>query len=542
MTNTYTLTVIDVTGIQNYIFGSNRLAENVGASQLVYQATTTWVRDCLPAGRHNLHTDCSIQPGPGLEGQPDLDAEVILSGGGNLLILFRTPTLAREMVGKLTRLLLEQAPGLELAVAHQEFAWTEPIGGDDGVHARLYQKLNQAKQQRQRSAPLLGLGVMLECRSTGWPAVAIAGNPGRPVSAEIRAKLADALQKDADTRLTAMLPAVEQAGYSFRRDFDALGGTANESDYIAVVHADGNGMGQRFKKLVDSYPSADQNRACLLALRQLSAAVDEAGKAAFAATVDRMMQAFQSTAASNELKGFLQGLQRDPQIGSVVLPFRPIVYGGDDVTFVCDGRLGLALARIYLEEWERVTAADATIGPAHACAGVAVVKTHYPFVRAYELSEALCGNAKQAVRKAQTQASALDWHFALSGIGGTLTQIREREYHVADGSLHLRPVALQAGRIGPSWYGWEAFDRVTRSFQQERPWRDQRSKVKQLREVLRDGGDKVAQFRLAVDLSKLPCLDSTRPHLQEKGWDGTQCGYFDAIEALDFYLPLPKEA
>jgi len=372
--------------------------------------------------------------------------------------------------------------------------------------------------------------------------VAIAGNPERPVSAEIRAKLSDALQQAADERLTAMLPAVKQAGYSFRRDFDGVGGTADESGYIAVVHADGNGMGQRFKNLVDSYTSADQNRACLLELRQLSAAVDEAGKAAFAATVDRMMLAFKSSAASSELKGFLQGLRRDPQTESVVLPFRPIVYGGDDVTFVCDGRLGLALAHLYLEAWERVTAADATIGSAHACAGVAVVKTHYPFVRAYELSEALCGNAKQAVRRAGSSASALDWHFAMSGIGGTLAQIREREYCVADRSLHLRPVALQAGHIGPSWYGWDAFDRVTRSFQQGQPWRDQRSKVKQLREVLRDGGDKVAQFRLTVDLSKLPCLDSTRPHLQEKGWDGTQCGYFDAIEALDFYLPLPKEA
>ena len=541
MTNTYTLTVIDVTGIQNYIFGSNRLAENVGASQLVYQATTTWVHDCLP-DRHNLRADGSIQPGPGLEAQTDLDAEVILSGGGNLLILFRTPELARAMVGKLTRHLLVHAPGLELATAHQEFAWTEPIGGTTGIYAQLYQKLNQSKQQRQRSAPLLGLGVMLECRSTGWPAVAIAGDPGRPVSAEIRAKLAEPLQRAADTRLTAMLPAVEQAGYSFRRDFNALGGTANASDYIAVVHADGNGMGQRFKNLVDSYPSADQNRDCLLALRQLSAAVDEAGTATFAATVERMMQAFLSPAVSNELNAFLQGLRRDPQTGGVVLPFRPIVYGGDDVTFVCDGRLGLALARIYLEEWERETAANPTIGPAHACAGIAVVKTRYPFVRAYELSEALCGNAKQAVRKAGSPASALDWHFAMSGIGGTLAQIREREYHVADGSLYLRPVALQAGRIGPSWYGWDAFDRVTRSFQQGQPWRDQRSKVKQLREVLRDGGAKVAQFRLAIGLNELPILDRTRPQLQEKGWDGKQCGYFDAIEALDLYLPLPKEA
>lgn len=35
----YHLVIVDTTGIQSYIFGSNRLRENVGASFLVHQAT-----------------------------------------------------------------------------------------------------------------------------------------------------------------------------------------------------------------------------------------------------------------------------------------------------------------------------------------------------------------------------------------------------------------------------------------------------------------------------------------------------------------------
>ena len=35
----FILTAIEVAGIQNYIFGSNELKENVGASELVRQAT-----------------------------------------------------------------------------------------------------------------------------------------------------------------------------------------------------------------------------------------------------------------------------------------------------------------------------------------------------------------------------------------------------------------------------------------------------------------------------------------------------------------------
>lgn len=39
----HTLMLIEATGIQEYIFGSNQLAQNIGASELVTRATTDWV-------------------------------------------------------------------------------------------------------------------------------------------------------------------------------------------------------------------------------------------------------------------------------------------------------------------------------------------------------------------------------------------------------------------------------------------------------------------------------------------------------------------
>ena len=46
--NRYTLTVVDTTGIQDYIFGTNQLKQNVGASYLVDCATRKWVVESLP--------------------------------------------------------------------------------------------------------------------------------------------------------------------------------------------------------------------------------------------------------------------------------------------------------------------------------------------------------------------------------------------------------------------------------------------------------------------------------------------------------------
>jgi hypothetical protein len=46
------LTVIDVSEIQPYIFGSNHLRESIGASEIVARATSLWVFDVLNEMKH----------------------------------------------------------------------------------------------------------------------------------------------------------------------------------------------------------------------------------------------------------------------------------------------------------------------------------------------------------------------------------------------------------------------------------------------------------------------------------------------------------
>jgi len=84
---TYTLTIVDTTSIQNYIFGSNRLKENIGASELVKQATQNWVYQALPEPNNmrrkenGWEFDISQRIENG-----NLQAEVIYAGGGNAVI------------------------------------------------------------------------------------------------------------------------------------------------------------------------------------------------------------------------------------------------------------------------------------------------------------------------------------------------------------------------------------------------------------------------------------------------------------------------
>jgi hypothetical protein len=579
----YTLTIIDTTSVQSYIFGSNSLRENVGASQLVEMATHEFLDQSLDTEgfRYNGKPEQST-----FTLADGLDVEIVLQGGGNAVLLSQSEEIAKKVVSRLSRLLLANAPGLEITAVHHSFNWqTQAIGGEEGAYAHLLSKLNRMKQQRRESTPLAGQGVSLECRATGMPVVGytepkrrestplagqgvslecratgmpvvgytepIGNDPQTPLSAEILAKRHGEIRKKAELRLNQMFPSIIE-GYTFSRDLDQLGGTQDENRYIAVVHADGNGIGNRFKKLIENHNQPDSgNRTCLNELRKLSKAVAQAGRTALQQTVKRLVEGLNSTRSQNNeatkraLDLFLEGLPTEN--GKPVLPFRPIVFGGDDVTFVCDGRFGLQLAAIYLEEWEKASRIQLE-SQSYACAGVAVVKTHYPFARAYQLSEKLCRNAKNQVKEANVNASALDWHFALSGIFGSIAQIREREYRTDSGTLSMRPVMLSSKDFSPRWRTWPDFKRLVGVFigdlavdkngkhKKSGNVYANRNRVKALREALRQGP--VDNFRIAYRLGLLPELDATSEILQKTGWVNNKCGYFDAIEAIDFFLPL----
>jgi len=221
-------------------------------------------------------------------------------------------------------------------------------------------------------------------------------------------------------------------------------------------------------------------------------------------------------------------------------PFRPIVFGGDDVTIVCAGKWGLALAQSYLTELEKEMLPDKK--SPYACAGISIVKTHYPFARAYEMSESLAHSSKTAVftiNKEKT-ASAMDWHFTTTGLMGSLDHIREREYTVKEGSLHARPLFLNQKH---GWRNWTTFQQSTTFFQSS--WGESRNKTVALRGAVRQGRNAVRQFKTIYqhDLDSLDRMVSING--AENGWitnDGkSHCVYFDAIEMMDHFELLPSQ-
>lgn len=536
---TYYLVALDTVGIQPYLFGSNRLRENIGASEIVKQTTEEWVYEAVGNLKvaHNLKgtipPDISFDETQHIEAG-NLAAEVIYAGGGNAVLIFQTPEVATRFVAALTEKAILKAPGLTVVAARREFEWSNSLSQ---AYSDLMQDLARKKATRHPSAPLLGLGVTATCQSTGLPAVTVEDPEQRRIAAEVEAKLR--YRDKADDRLERLF-GVGVHGYEFAKDFNQLG-TRGEASYIAVVHADGNGIGQRIEKIKDKFQSAAQNRDFIREIRRFSGMLKEISTRSLQQVVKQLRLNIRADGriVSNDLE---INLKQNKETGNRILPLRPLVVGGDDTTFVCDGRLGLSLAAVYLQAFRKE--ADAQKEDLHACAGVAVVHNHFPFARAYDLSEALCGQAKSYVRDQkevtkEAGISALDWHFSISGLLNDLSTIRQQEYTVPEGNLCIRPVRLSHPEN--DWgHAWQTFREVTLAFQRE--WADKRSKLKALREPLRNGPAATAQFLRAYDLAdKLPKIGIYSEDFQKTGWSGKMCGYFDAIEAADYFIDLEND-
>lgn len=550
------LVVVDTAQIQPYIFGSNRLRENVGASYLVAQSTTTWAKEAVGQvfSRNNIKSDGTLDGTKHIENPANnLDAEVLYAGGGNFIALFRDEPLAKAFTRALSRKVLTDAPNLQLVIVHNSFDWSQSLA--EKVKD-TFKKLAEEKRARTLSAPLLGLGGTVMCQSTGLPAVGMApemgDDPARPVSAEILAKLGVVERtrgepSEADRRLQKLLPPPN--GYDYPSQLDHLGGTRGEHNVIAVVHADGNGLGQRIMEVGKIYPMPNQNRDYIDALRAFSEQVNTAAQQALRDVLDKLAARIINDGGNRIVhKNTLGKIIAEIQLKSAgryerFLPFRPIVFGGDDVTFVCDGRLGLSLAMEYMRRLEEHTKnlPDGK-GLLTACAGIAIVKAHYPFARAYQLADELCRSAKNYRREIRGlrpdwDGSCLDWHFALSGLSGGIEEIRNREYRVQAGSLTLRPVALGANPQD-SGRTWTVIEKGIAEFQGE-GWAGRRNKVKALRDALREGPDAVRYFLRKFNENRpLPEVEPSLTNWKDTGWQGGYCGYFDALELADWFIPL----
>ncbi|MBT9146895.1 MAG: hypothetical protein DDT32_00642 [Syntrophomonadaceae bacterium] len=514
--------LLDTISIQKYVFSSNRLKENIGASYLVENIYKSFMSQALERclGKTPDLNLWAEDPEIILMKNPRSDFEVGYVGGGNALLFFLDETMSLKFIREWTKELLLKAPGLHTVVAIAEFPIDSltDIMPFRGFMEELHNSLSENKNKYFLNTVLSKHGITADCPLSGYSAEVFSRDPGakdRYISSVSHAKLCAAVS--ADKKLTENYKELLKDEFRFTSQLDDLGQMSGDS-YLAVVHIDGNNMAERFQQLQK-----------LSALRDLSFSVKEATENAFKNLLRYIIDEQMPHLTSPESLFLIKD-----EDGKKNLPIRPIVLGGDDITFVTDGRLGIHFAEKFIEFFEEQKVSDTQ--PLTACAGIAIVKTKYPFSRAYEMAEQLCSEAKKTSReKAESlggkMASWLDCQIFYGGISGTLSKIRKDHYEIEAGKLNFSPYLLSGDqRLKQDEKHIENLKNGIRHLRNEWP----RSKWKELRQAITQG--KAAEsFYLDMKARglHLPPIKGQNYHL--RGWENSATPYFDMVELLEFY-------
>jgi hypothetical protein len=323
-----------VQGIQDFIFKTNKLQEIVGASEIIKNIADDFTKNY----------------------QPD---EILLNAAGNIKAIFSDKNECEKMVLEFGKITQQKAYGITIS---QVVVQIDDNYTQDDIN-NLERKLKI--QRNKPSIPLdSSINIMKLNPTTAKPMI----------------------KNDQDMATKQKLEEYKNIKNKEHTDLHKL---SNKKNKIAVIHIDGNGLGQLIPNLT-------------IPLSEFSQKLDSATKKAF-----------------EDAKG-------DKKI-------REIILGGDDVTVICDPNDALSFTQEFLANFEKET--KDSFSKLTACAGIAFCNEKYPFHYAVDLAETLCGVAKNDSNR---ESSCLMFHNIQSSNIQSWDKIVEDELTIKNDSETIR--------------------------------------------------------------------------------------------------------
>ena len=207
--------------------------------------------------------------------------------------------------------------------------------------------------------------------------------------------------------------------------------------WIAIVHADGNGIGNLILQLGNHYVGD----ALIKKMREFSAKLNEVTTDSVRVACTRAAEIFKEAHPKEQPHGWIL----------------PVIVGGDDVTVILDARMALDFTAELLRQFQEKAneqscvleevnnkvngkVSGSTPPPITASAGIAFVKPHHPFSDGYDLAEQLCSSAKDLTKTSGANAAAIDYHVLFDSVGRDLDALRDDHVVTSregDGGLRL---------------------------------------------------------------------------------------------------------
>jgi len=403
--------LFEANGIQRYLFASGRLRDVAGASELL---------DRLTSGKGNLLD--SVCETTGMTNRVDFSRRA-----GGAFYAFSEDRAALETLRDLWTVAVQQyAPGLAYSLGMG--------GGSDAASAfDAARRALMADGSRLRPRLPVVAPVTERTRRTGEAAEHEDKKEGRIDAASQRRK------RFTDPAKASFLDryAPDDAELGWRDWPRNLESDAEDSAFpfqdenrtIALIHADGNGLGQLLIRL---QAAAKKHPDRFITYFQR-----------FSELVETITQAAAKTATREVLLPARQG--------SECLAARPILLGGDDITVLVRADLALRYCRVFAEAFEEASReALRRLGgeegvedlPARLTLGFGVVymRASQPFYLASHLAESLIAHAKKKAKAIDRNdpPASLAFHRVTTSLVDDYEQIVERELtHRRDGQTFI---------------------------------------------------------------------------------------------------------
>lgn len=450
--NTYYLVKIDIGGKQKYIFSTNVLKDIIGASEIIRFITEELGREVLRYMKNlDEFNNVEVAEFDGTKGN------VLIEAGGNSVYIFEKREHAIEFNKLFSKFVLRYFDGIELLMVVQEFNIEEQIKSDKNPSIKyalddIERKLTIKKGERKNLFKRISYGLTRMCQNTKKPAGYIDNNKDRFISKESYDKqrfynrlygydkqyfnkyedyyIDDKHNFKCEIKEGKYSGKVKDTELHYITEVDELAGDIEGKSYIGITCIDGNGMGEKINsfyknyKYSSKYSSKENNLKWIKEYRKLTKEIKNNYEEVFDITLDIL---------SKKYDEYSKAIFRDDN--KKIIPIRPIILAGDDITFISNGKIAIEATKIFTENiTKRTVNFGGNSSNLTVSCGVAIVRKKYPFSRAVKLAGELEKSSKKKLKKVKDNlgktkfdGSFIDWYVDRGNILEGINEIRNKE-------------------------------------------------------------------------------------------------------------------
>ncbi|MFN3479774.1 MAG: Cas10/Cmr2 second palm domain-containing protein [Thermodesulfovibrionales bacterium] len=385
---------LDIGGIHEYIFGTNKLREIRGASILLDKLNREF-----PLKKLN---------GYGMEGS---DWKHVMTAGGNIKILFNDKTKAEDYKNYLINLFRDKAPGAKVTVI---------ISARNGLNEEQWLKkadreLRWAKALHKERVQILTSSFFKSCQACGlYPTEEKDIRSEESEEKEIRYICKTCYQKIEQSKTYQDIQVYKElanhrGSLNLPDEFGDIGGASKPEGYMGFIYADGNKMGEHIAKI----KSFDE------------------------------LTRFSSDVHNATLKATVSAI--DKHFPGDILPLQIILAGGDDLILALPAHKTIDVAIDFCESFNKNLKSHGIT----TCVGIVICHDSLPIKTVLNTAESLLKNAKAESRK-KDNSTYIDFTVVTGSAIEDPILKRKREMEIKDTGIHYitkRPYHLEELKI-----------------------------------------------------------------------------------------------